>query len=80
LFIALIAGSGQELHVEVTSLDGHEHLNPTILKIDGKGFGVHVQGGPKKYCRYNLVVAIEIHTDQLSNYGASVKASLISLE
>jgi hypothetical protein len=47
LFIASNAGSGQGFYFEVTSLDGFEHLNPTILEIDGEGFGVHVQGGQK---------------------------------
>ncbi len=65
--------SGKGIEVELTSLDEYEHLNPTFLKIDVEGFEMKVLEGAKKILSTHPKMAIELHTDQLSHYGASVQ-------
>lgn len=59
--------------VELTCLDEYEHLNPTFIKIDVEGFEMQVLQGAKKILSRRPKLAIEIHTNQLSRYGASVR-------
>lgn len=65
--------SGEGVQVELTCLDEYEHLNPTFLKIDVEGFEMQVLQGAKKILSTRPKLAIEIHTEQLSQYGASVQ-------
>lgn len=65
--------SGEGVEVEVTCLDEYEHLNPTFLKIDVEGFELQVLQGAKRILSKRPKLAIEIHTEALSRYGASVE-------
>ncbi|MFC1680201.1 FkbM family methyltransferase [Pseudomonadota bacterium] len=65
--------SGAGVQVEMTCLDDYEHLNPTFLKIDVEGFEMQVLQGAEKILSTHPKLAIEIHTEQLSKYGASVQ-------
>ncbi len=63
----------KQVEVELTCLDEYEYLNPTLLKIDVEGFEVQVLQGAKKILSKRPKLAIEIHTEILSQYGTSVK-------
>ena len=65
--------SGEGQRVELTCLDTYEYLNPTFLKIDVEGFEMQVLQGAQKILSTRPKFAIEIHTDALSMYGASVQ-------
>jgi FkbM family methyltransferase len=65
--------SGKGLQVELTCLDEYERLNPTLLKIDVEGFEMQVLQGAKKILSKRPKLAIEIHAEKLSQYGASVQ-------
>lgn len=65
--------SGEGIQVVLTCLDEYEHLNPTFLKIDVEGFEIQVLQGAKKILSKRPKLAIEIHTESLSQYGASVQ-------
>lgn len=67
-----INSSGKGVEVNMTCLDEYEHLNPTFLKIDVEGFEMQVLQGAKKILSKRPKLAIEIHTEFLSRYGASV--------
>jgi len=64
--------SSKGVEVQLTSLDEYEHLNPTFLKIDVEGFEMQVLQGAKNILSKRPKLAIEIHTEFLSKYGASV--------
>jgi FkbM family methyltransferase len=68
-----VALSGRGVEVELTRLDEYEYLNPTFLKIDVEGFELQVLQGAKRMLSKRPKFAIEIHTEQLSKYGASVE-------
>ena len=68
-----VTPSGKGLRVELTCLDEYENLNPTFLKIDVEGFEMQVLQGAKKILSTRPKLAIEIHTENLSRYGASVQ-------
>jgi FkbM family methyltransferase len=68
-----VALSNQGLEVDLTCLDDYEHLNPTILKVDVEGFEVQVLQGAKNILSKRPKLAIEIHTERLSLYGATVE-------
>jgi len=76
----LLSGPGAD--VELIHLDQYEYLNPTLLKIDVEGFELKVLEGAKKILSTHPKMAIEIHADQLSYYGASVESlfKLIEME
>ena len=65
--------SGKGVEVEMTCLDEYEHLNPTFLKIDVEGFELQVLQGAKRILEKRPKLAIEIHTEALSQYGSSVE-------
>lgn len=69
-----VALAGKGIEVEMTSLDEYEHLNPTFLKIDVEGFEVQVLQGAKSILAKNPKLAIELHTEQLSQFGTTVEA------
>ena len=64
--------SGEGVEVELTCLDEFEHLNPAFIKIDVEGFEMQVLQGAKKILSTRPKLAIEIHSERLSRYGASV--------
>lgn len=68
-----VTPSGEGLRAELTCLDEYEHLNPTFLKIDVEGFEMQVLQGAKQILSTRPKLAIEIHTEDLSQYGASVQ-------
>ena len=65
--------SGNGVQVELTCLDEYEHLHPTLLKIDVEGFEMQVLQGAKDILSKRPKLAIELHTESLSQYGASVQ-------
>jgi FkbM family methyltransferase len=65
--------SGEGVEVELTCLDEYEYLSPTFLKIDVEGFEMQVLQGAKNILSRRPKLAVEIHTEQLSHYGASVR-------
>jgi FkbM family methyltransferase len=77
-----VALSGKGVQVEVSCLDDYDYLNPTFLKIDVEGFELQVLQGAKSILSKRPKLAIEIHTEQLSQYGASVEEifNLIGVE
>ena len=68
-----VTESGDGLRVELTCLDEYKHLRPTFLKIDVEGFEMQVLQGAAEILSTRPKLAIEIHTDDLGKYGASVK-------
>jgi len=68
-----VTPSGKGRRVELICLDEYEHLNPTFLKIDVEGFEMQVLQGAKQILSTRPKLAIEIHTENLSKYGASVQ-------
>ena len=65
--------SGGGIPVDMVSLDMYEQLHPTLLKIDVEGFEVQVLQGAQKILSRRPKLAIEVHTDSLQDYGASVE-------
>jgi FkbM family methyltransferase len=65
--------SGEGVQVELTCLDEYAHMNPTVLKIDVEGFEKQVLQGARKILSTYPKLAMEIHTEQLSQYGATVQ-------
>jgi len=65
--------SGKGMEIEMTCLDEYKHLNPTFLKIDVEGFEMQVLQGAKNILATRPKLAVEIHTNNLSYYGASVQ-------
>jgi FkbM family methyltransferase len=65
--------SGDGRKVELTCLDEYAHMRPSFLKIDVEGFEMQVLQGAKKILSTRPKLAIEIHTETLSMYGASVQ-------
>jgi hypothetical protein len=53
--------------------DEYAHMNPTVLKIDVEGFEKQVLQGARKILSTYPKLAMEIHTEQLSQYGATVQ-------
>jgi FkbM family methyltransferase len=67
-----ITMNGIGVEVEMTCLDEYDHLNPSFLKIDVEGFEVQVLQGARRIMTKRPKLAIEIHTEDLPRYGASV--------
>lgn len=67
-----VAPSGAGQQVELACLDEYADLNPTLLKLDVEGFEVEVLKGAQKILSKRPKLAIEIHTEDLPKYGASV--------
>jgi hypothetical protein len=67
-----VALQGEGIVVELTCLDEYVELGPTLLKIDVEGFEMQVLQGAKHVMSTHPKLAIEIHADQLAQYGASV--------
>jgi FkbM family methyltransferase len=64
---------GEGFEVELTCMDEYRQLKPTFLKIDVEGFEMQVLQGAKEILATRPKIALEIHTDRLSGYGASVQ-------
>lgn len=73
---------GKGVDVKVTRLDDYADLNPTFLKIDVEGFEMHVLQGAKTILSKRPKLALELHTELLPRYGASLDGilSLIGVE
>jgi FkbM family methyltransferase len=71
--------SNPGIKVELTCLDDYEHLKPNFLKIDVEGFEHQVLQGAQRILSKRPKLAIEIHTETLSQYGASVEDILKSI-
>ncbi len=71
-----IATNGKGVAVPVVRLDDFADLNPTILKVDVEGFELDVLRGAKRILERRPKLHLEIHTDLLDRYGASVDAIL----
>lgn len=65
--------SEKGIKVELTCLDDYIHLNPTFLKIDVEGFEIQVLQGSKKILATYPKLAIEIHTEDLPQFGGSIQ-------
>ncbi len=65
--------SGTGIQVEMTCLDEYEHLKPDFVKIDVEGFEMQVLQGAAKILSRRPRLAIELHTESLSAYGATVQ-------
>jgi len=59
--------------IDVTTIDSYAHLKPTMLKIDVEGYDVHALRGAKKVLKTRPKIALEIHYQQLPEFGHSVK-------
>jgi len=77
-----VTSSGNGVDVKVSRLDEYEHLKPTFLKIDVEGFEMQVLEGAKNILRKRPKLALELHTELLPRFGASVEDifRLIGLE
>ncbi len=64
--------SSPGIEVETTCLDAYEDQNPDFIKIDVEGFELQVLQGARKVLSKTPKLAIEIHTEQLFKFGASV--------
>jgi FkbM family methyltransferase len=64
--------SGKGVDVELICLDEYMDLNPTVLKIDVEGFETQVLQGAKNLLLKRPKLAIEVHTELLSQYGSSI--------
>ena len=62
----------RSIEVEAVRLDDFAHENPTLLKIDVEGFEVAVLKGATEILKRRPKLAIEIHTEELARYGATV--------
>jgi FkbM family methyltransferase len=65
--------SKQGLEVEVTCLDDYAHLNPAFVKVDVEGFEHQVLQGAQRVLSKRPKLAVEIHGNKLSKYGASLE-------
>jgi len=68
-----VAVSGKGIEVEMTCLDEYKKLDPTFIKIDVEGFELQVLRGARSILAKRPKIAIEIHPENLSQYGASVE-------
>lgn len=68
--------SNQGIEVEMTCLDDYAHLNPAFVKVDVEGFEYQVLQGAQSILSQRPKLAVELHTDKLSKYGASVEEVL----
>jgi FkbM family methyltransferase len=77
-----IVNGNYGIDVQLTDLDYYESLKPTLLKIDVEGFEQQVFEGAKKILLTKPKIALELHTELLPNYNASVKdiLGLIGIE
>lgn len=72
-FDEVLSGIGTTgIPVPVARLDDYASLNPSFLKLDVEGFEVDVLRGATAILATRPKVEIEVHTDLLPLYGASV--------
>jgi hypothetical protein len=67
-----VTSSGKGVDVKISRLDEYAHLNPTFVKIDVEGFEMQVLQGAKAVLSKRPRLAIELHTELLPKFGASV--------
>ena len=68
--------SKQGIKVEMTRLDDYAHLNPAFVKFDVEGFEYQALQGAQSILSQRPKLVVELHTDKLSKYGASVEKVL----
>ena len=68
-----IVTNNQGIEVDVINLDEYQDLKPTFIKIDVEGFEQQVLQGAMKILASKPKLAIELHTEVLELYGASVE-------
>ncbi len=69
---ASVSTSDKGVKVDQTCLDDYAYLNPTFIKIDVEGFEKQVLLGAQKILATCPKLAIEIHTEDIHKYGASL--------
>jgi FkbM family methyltransferase len=75
-----VIATQQGIEVEMTNLDEYQHLKPTFIKIDVEGFEQKVLEGAVNLLNSRPKLAIEIHTDVLGLYGASVEKIIETID
>ena len=65
--------SSQGIEVEMTHLDAYAHLKPTFVKVDVEGFEYQVLQGAQNILSERPKLVVELHTDKLSKYRASLE-------
>ena len=68
--------SRQGINVEMTRLDDYAHLHPAFVKFDVEGFEYQALQGAQSILSQRPKLVVELHTDKLSKYGASVEKVL----
>jgi FkbM family methyltransferase len=68
--------SKQGINVEMTRLDDYAHLNAAFVKFDVEGFEYQALQGAQNILSQTPKLVVELHTDKLSKYGASVEKVL----
>lgn len=58
--------------IDITTIDCYLSEKPTMLKIDVEGYDVEALQGARKVLKSSPKIALEIHTNQLPNYGHKV--------
>jgi FkbM family methyltransferase len=59
--------------VDMVPLDKYTHLRPTFLKIDTEGFEIEVLRGSTKILTTLPKLAIEIHTEAMTQFNSTVE-------
>jgi FkbM family methyltransferase len=70
---SMISLTKQGIEVPLVTLNAYESQNPSMLKIDVEGFELEVLRGASNILAKTPKLAIEVHTEQLYKYGASVE-------
>jgi FkbM family methyltransferase len=68
-----ISSASLGIKIDIVPLDEFEHLKPTLIKIDVEGFEVDVLRGAKKILESRPKIELEIHPEQMAQFGVSTK-------
>jgi len=75
-----VTSVGKGVTVKVTRLDDQAHLKPTFLKIDVEGYEMQVLEGAQAILATRPKIAMELHAELLSQFGASVDRILALID